>query len=150
MPFLASSNQHYFQCKWGETFGLDFSLKIDQWSDNKLWCPDIVRFEMQNLHPGAYYCPEGTHGRIGFETILKQGVNVVKKAYPLITELHKMYHIQMKQFHANNKLRRIMKIDGNIVEDYEIENQPTSGEILFEVRDIDDVGGHIYNLKVTH
>ena len=65
----------------------------------------------------------------------------VKKEFP-IKELRKIYHIQMKQFRQTNvstKLRRSMKIDGKLMEDYEIDYQSISREISFMVRDIDDV-----------
>ena len=42
-----------------------------------------------------------------------------------------------------------MKIDGKLVDDYEIKDQAISGKIRFSVRDIKIYGAHISNLKVT-
>ena len=79
------------------------------------------------------------------------------KVYTVFKEqgitMHKVYHVQLKQFHqrhVSTKLRRFVKVDGKLVDDYKIEDQTISGEIGFYVRDIfKKSGAHIYNLKVT-
>ena len=108
----------------------------------------ILEWALRIQVPGAYYFGHEKNGSLAFE--IGSG-GFVKKEFP-IKELRKIYHIQMKQFCQTNvstKLRRSMKIDGKLMEDYEIDYQSISREISFKVRDIDDVGGHIYNLKVT-
>ena len=131
--------------EWGETFDLSFELKIDHWWDDEgtaAQCCEIVHFEDgHHLYPGAYYCPKQTEGGISFETIrLENAPNGrgVAKVYPVFKELHKVYHVQLKQFrqsHVSTKLKRFVKIDGKLVDDYEIEDQPISGEIRFHVGD---------------
>ena len=140
---------------WGETFNIEFDLKIDHWEEEETGsCYGIVHFEDQHLYPGAYYCPDQTEGSIAFESEKKEessGYRITKE-YSVFKELHKVYHVQLKQFrqsHVSTKLKRFVKIDGKLVDDYEIEDQPISGEIFFVVRDIKRYGAHIYNLKVT-
>ena len=144
---------------WGETFNIEFDLKVDHWEeDERALCYEIVEFEDQHLYPGAYYCsnhPNQTEGSIAFESTKKEESKygyVATKTYPVFKELHKVYHVQLKQFrqsHVSTKLKRFVKIDGKLVDDYEIEDQPISGEIFFWVRDVKRYGAHIYNLKVT-
>ena len=158
---------------WGETFDISFDIKIDQWEQETRKCYGIVHFEDAHLYPGAFYCPDQTEGSIAFESkyieaseaskvkigtkyAVSKAIGImtlaVSKEYPVFKELHKVYHVQMKQFrqrHVSNKLRRFVKVDGKLVDDYEIEDQTISGEIRFYVGDISESGAHIYNLKVT-
>ena len=119
-------------------------MQAPQWDDEgtAAQCCEIVHFEDgHHLYPGAYYCPKQTEGGISFETIrLENAPNGrgVAKVYPVFKELHKVYHVQLKQFrqsHVSTKLKRFVKIDGKLVDDYEIEDQPISGEIRFHVGD---------------
>ena len=144
---------------WGETFDLSFDIKIDHWIADAKTCYGIIHFEDYHLYPGAYYCSKQTEGSIAFETekVDHESIKgVFKKDYHVFKELNKVYHVQLKQFrqrHVSTKLKRFVKVDGKLVDDYEIEDQPISGEIGFYVGagpgNLEKSGAHIYNLKVT-
>ena len=143
--------------EWGETFNIEFDLILNEWVAKKDTCYNFVSFEQPDVHPGVWYCPLQTEGGIAFEAVKKEKVvsqgqddTWLKKYYPVIKELHKLYHIQLRQIQMDTKFRRIMKIDETIVEENEIDDQHISGEIELTVHDISNyIGGRFYNLKVT-
>ena len=137
---------------WGETFNIEFDMLPNEWVHVD-GCWSIVHFEhlgrQETYPPGVYYCGDETEAGLAFELVKGITSRHIKKDYP-IKELHKLYHIQLRQSHLDGKLRRVMKIDGTIVEDYEIDDVPVYGEVEFRVYDTNhDVGIKIYNLKVT-
>ena len=137
---------------WGETFNIEFDIMIEsRMKFNK--CGDIVDFEIAEVHPGAYYC----EGGLAFECELydepePDGTKYyVTKSFP-IKMLNRMYHVQVKQFrqvHISNKLRRFVKLDNEVLINYELDYPKISKQVNFRVSDIQDFGGHIYNLRVT-
>ena len=131
---------------WGETFNIEFDMGIDSWQSLGGACKIVIDFQHADLHPGFYYCPNETEATIVFESVTIEkwkSPYKAKKHYP-IKELNKKYHIELKQYHQSTKLRRIMKVNEKVLEDYLIDEQPISGD-----SSIHDIDLHIYNLKVT-